>query len=96
MDSNRKPSLEIERRRPGGPETLPARTVVGEFEIAGVLGQGGFATVYLAIDHSLQRNVALKEYMPSALAMRKGDRSVVARSRQLADAFEVGRRSFIN
>src|SRR6185437_2777858 len=45
--------------------TLPAGTRLAEFEITKTIGEGGFGIVYLASDHSLQRNVALKEYMPS-------------------------------
>lgn len=33
---------------------------LGPFEIVRILGQGGFGLVYLAIDHRLQRQVALK------------------------------------
>ena len=49
---------------------LPVGTRLGEFEIVGLVGEGGFGIVYLAHDHSLQRRVALKEYMPALLAAR--------------------------
>ena len=52
-------------------DALPDGTRIGEFEILRLIGVGGFGIVYLAHDHSLGRNVALKEYMPSALAGRK-------------------------
>ena len=44
---------------------LPAGTRLDEFEILRPLGVGGFGIVYLAQDHSLEREVALKEYMPA-------------------------------
>ena len=49
---------------------LPIGTRLGEFEITGLLGEGGFGIVYLAYDSSLERSIALKEYMPSSLAAR--------------------------
>src|ERR1700674_2968713 len=45
-------------------------TRLGEFEITGLIGEGGFGIVYLAYDHSLERRVAVKEYMPSSMASR--------------------------
>jgi len=75
---------------------LPAGTRLGEFELRSRLGEGGFGIVYLATDHSLQRPVALKEYMPSALALRDGQSQVRARSERERETFEAGRRSFVN
>ena len=78
-----------------GENALPAGTVLGEFEITGLIGEGGFGIVYLAYDHSLQRKVALKEYMPSGLASRKSGMTV-AKSQQHIETFQAGLRSFIN
>lgn len=75
---------------------LPVGTILGEFEITGLIGQGGFGIVYLAYDHSLQRQVALKEYMPSALAGRDARATVAIRSQRHAETFQAGLRSFIN
>ncbi len=75
---------------------LPAGAHVHEFEIAKVIGEGGFSLVYLAFDHTLHRTVALKEYIPRALAGRRGDLTVVAHSEQHQAPFEAGMRSFIN
>jgi len=55
---------------------LPVGTMLGEFEILDLIGEGGFGIVYLAQDHSLHRKVALKEYMPALLASRGKDASV--------------------
>ena len=55
-------------------DALPPGTRFGEFEILRVLGVGGFGIVYLAQDHSLEREVALKEYMPASLAARGAGR----------------------
>src|SRR4029453_7852262 len=75
---------------------LPVGTKLGEFELTGILGEGGFGIVYLAWDHSLERRVALKEYMPSALAARTGDASVQVKSERHRETFEAGRKSFVN
>lgn len=75
---------------------LPIGTYLGEFELTSVLGEGGFGIVYLAWDHSLERRVALKEYMPSALAARSGATQVQVRSARHQETFEVGLRSFVN
>lgn len=77
-------------------EALPAGARLGEFEIQKILGVGGFGIVYLAMDHALQRLVAIKEYMPHAMAGRGPDLEVVVRSASQADTFALGLRSFIN
>jgi len=75
---------------------LPKGTRFGELEILGTLGVGGFGIVYLARDHSLEREVAIKEYMPSQFAQRDGRSHVSVRSLSMRDTFELGRRSFVN
>ena len=77
-------------------KALPAGASLGEFEILKVIGIGGFGIVYLANDHSLQRKIALKEYMPSSLAERSSDSRVTVRSERHAETFQAGMRSFIN
>lgn len=75
---------------------LPDGARLAEFEIRGVVGEGGFGIVYLAWDHSLQRQVAIKEYMPATLASRTLTTRVAPRSEKSADTFALGLRSFIN
>ena len=84
---------------PGGGEggnALPLGSRQAEFEVVRVLGEGGFGIVYLARDHALERMVALKEYMPAALALRGENSQVRMRSERHRETFEVGLRSFIN
>jgi hypothetical protein len=76
--------------------TLPIGTRLAEFEITQVLGEGGFGIVYLARDHSLGRRVALKEYMPSALAARHAGQHVSVKSERHRETFQAGLKSFIN
>ena len=75
---------------------LPVGTRLFEFELTAVIGEGGFGIVYAAYDHSLDRSVAVKEYMPSSLAARTGGFTVEVRSQRYAETFEAARRSFIN
>ncbi len=77
-------------------EGLPIGTRLGEFELTKLVGVGGFGVVYLSTDHSLQRRVALKEYMPSSLAQRSGTMQVSVKSERYRETFEAGLKSFIN
>ncbi|MDD0816972.1 protein kinase [Curvibacter sp. HBC28] len=69
---------------------------LAEFEITGLLGVGGFGLVYRAFDHSLHRPVAIKEYMPSALAGRTQGQQVATRSSADGLAYESGLRGFLS
>ncbi len=75
---------------------LPIGSRVGEFAITRVVGQGGFGVVYEAWDHTLERSVAIKEYLPSSLSTRQADGGVVPLSERHRETFELGMRSFIN
>lgn len=78
-----------------GHQALPNGTRIAEFEIVGLIGEGGFGIVYLAWDTLLRRHVALKEYIPAALAARSGS-GVTVRSERHEETFRAGLRSFIN
>ncbi|MDB5829577.1 MAG: putative protein kinase, partial [Variovorax sp.] len=75
---------------------LPAGSKVGEFEITALVGQGGFGAVYEAWDHTLERVVAIKEYLPVSLSTRQYDGAVVPLSERHRETFDLGMRSFIN
>jgi serine/threonine protein kinase len=74
---------------------LPAGALIGRYQVASVLGQGGFGITYLARDTQLGRDVAVKEYLPAALAVRPDGNSVLPRSTEVADDFGWGRGRFI-
>jgi len=74
---------------------LPAGTFLQEFEIKSVIGEGGFGIVYLAFDTLLEREVAIKEYLPISHATRRADGIVVASSERQRETFEKALRSFI-
>lgn len=75
---------------------LPVGHKLHEFEITGLVGEGGFGIVYLARDTQLHRTVAIKEYMPSSLAARAPDLQVSVRSERHRETFNLGMRSFVN
>jgi non-specific serine/threonine protein kinase len=76
-------------------DALPPGTRLAEFEIQGLLGVGGFGLVYRAYDTSLQRTVAIKEYMPAALAARLDGNTVSVRSSADQGTYQSGLQSFI-
>ncbi len=78
------------------PSALPRGTRLAEFEIKRVLGAGGFGIVYLAFDHALEREVAIKEYMPVSMAGRTAAFHVSLLSLSHAESFSLGLRSFVN
>jgi serine/threonine protein kinase len=80
----------------GSENCLPIGTRLHDFEITGILGEGGFGIVYIAFDHSLQRSVAIKEYMPGVLAARASDHGIRVRAERHRETFDVGLKSFIN
>lgn len=58
-------------------QSLPIGYQLQQYKITKVLSAGGFSYVYLAIDED-KTTVAIKEYLPSALALRtEGDQVVV-------------------
>ena len=61
-----------------------------------VLGQGGFGITYRARDTTLDRDVAIKEYLPTALALREGRTTVLPRSTEHAEQFAWGRERFLD
>src|SRR5258708_29185354 len=68
---------------------------IGRYEIVSILGQGGFGITYRARDAQLDREVAIKEYLPSALAVRQDGITVLPRTTKLADDFTWGRQRFV-
>jgi serine/threonine protein kinase len=76
-------------------DALPSGTRLAEFELQDLLGVGGFGLVYRAYDHSLHRSVAIKEYMPSALAARPTGLALSIRSSTDQATYQAGLQSFV-
>jgi serine/threonine protein kinase len=79
----------------GHMDALPAGTMLGEFELQELLGVGGFGMVYRGYDHSLHRQVAIKEYMPTSLAARGDNLELSVRSTADHVPFYSGLNSFM-
>ena len=77
------------------PHALAPGTKIRDYTIVSVIGTGGFSIVYKAIDNSLDRAVAIKEYFPSSFALRDDDGSVRPHSRDTS-MFSKGIESFLN
>jgi serine/threonine protein kinase/peptidoglycan hydrolase-like protein with peptidoglycan-binding domain len=65
------------------------------YELVSVLGRGAFGVTYRARDTTLGRDVAIKEYLPTSLALRDGDTMVMPLSTALAEEFVWGRDRFL-
>jgi len=76
-------------------DALQIGSRVARYKIKGVLGKGGFGITYLAHDEQLGREVAIKEYLPTLLAVRRDGVSVMPRSTQMVDDFNWGRQRFV-
>lgn len=81
---------------PGSASALPVGSRLREFELTGVIGEGGFSIVYAAMDQRLGREVAIKEYIPASLARRDDGFSVRVRSEQHEESFSAGLAGFMN
>ena len=75
---------------------LPQGHRLQEYELVRVLGFGGFGMTYLGFDHNLDKAVAIKEYLPSDIAARTGDNSVVPQASQFQSDFEWGLDRFLD
>jgi serine/threonine protein kinase len=70
---------------------------VETYEIAGILGVGGFGITYKGYDHSLHCDVAIKEYLPHGLALRTQDGStVIPRSDDDKKYYQYGLERFLD
>ncbi len=74
---------------------LELSTKLGEYQLKSVLGVGGFGMTYLAWDTNLEKQVAIKEYLPGDLAVRALDGSIVPVSTNHQYDYQWGLNAFI-
>jgi serine/threonine protein kinase len=74
---------------------LQPGTQIDEYVIERALGGGGFSSVYLARQHTDQREVVIKEYLPRRLAHRTWGNLVVPNSEETRALFIMGRKLFL-
>ena len=75
-------------------DALPTGTRLHGYVVESVLGHGGFGIVYMARHFELGGRVAIKEYMPSVLAMRR-EGAVHPISAAGTEHYEEGLRRFL-
>lgn len=77
---------------------LPCGSILmGKFIIGKVLGRGGFGITYLAYDAKFSKIIAIKEYFPIELAIRKkGQTNLMVRDKKCLELFKVGVMKFYN
>ncbi len=75
---------------------LPIGYQLHWFQIERILGLGGFGITYLARDGNLKRSVAIKEFMPSDLSVRRDDSTVEPLSENESATFSWGLDRFIS
>ena len=85
--------------KPEGPwvaHALKPGHAIMEYVVDSTLGGGGFGITYLARDGNLNLPVAIKEYLPTDMAMRAGDGSVQALGDSYVEQFNWGLERFLD
>ncbi len=74
----------------------PGEILHGKYIIGKVLGYGGFGITYIALDYTLGRKVAIKEFLPSDFATRMpGEKCVTVYNGEATHQFGAGLERFV-
>ncbi len=65
----------------------PGSMLRDRFTVGRPLGRGGFGITYIAWDNSLQRKVAIKEYLPKGMALRDQGNTTITYDAETKEAF---------
>lgn len=76
-------------------DVLPNGTALENYLITGLIGQGGFGVVYLARDSRSNRTVAIKEFLPTAVAGRLANGHIVPINADMEHAYASGLQGFL-
>ena len=79
----------------GNTIALPIGSRIGKYTVTALLGVGGFGITYRALDSQLDREVAIKEFLPTSMAARQPDLTVLPHSTHQAEDFRWGRDRFL-
>ena len=74
---------------------LPLQSLLLEYRLESVLGAGGFGMTYLGRDTHLEKQVAIKEYLPTDISVRALDGSIVPITGELQPEYQWGLDRFI-
>lgn len=74
-------------------QALPVGHILQDYTIQKVLNSGGFSYVYVAVDQQ-QNKVAIKEYLPTGLAVRTNGINVTINNPEAAASFKHGLKCF--
>lgn len=75
---------------------LPKGHNLFEYQILGVLGQGGFGTTYLCLDANLQKRCVIKEFTPRGITTRKTNGDLKPSRWSLRSSFANSKASFLD
>lgn len=89
------PKGQSRKERKQFPQSLPPGSILqGRFIIGRVLSASDFSFVYLSWDALLEKRVAVREYFPFGLAVRKSGKELLFPNAADQEVFEKGRNSF--